>query len=213
MELRPRHAARRRGASDAAIPGAGRLHGDGRCGHARRGVAGQRQRLRQGLRPVSALARGPHGAHRSVGTRNGPHLPRQGSRASGTQRTLAGPLAGALLRCNGMALWVESRELPGRPDPWRNAMSELGRLEDLPPDYVAALRAQNLVPLWPSLRAVLPPDKPQLRTHATHWPYEVIRPLLLKAGELTPIEKAERRVLVLANPGHGLEKMQASAAM
>lgn len=24
-------------------------------------------------------------------------------------------------------------------------MSELGRLEDLPPDYVAALRAQNLV--------------------------------------------------------------------
>jgi gentisate 1,2-dioxygenase len=92
-------------------------------------------------------------------------------------------------------------------------MTELGRLEDLPPDYVAALRAQNLVPLWPSLRAVLPPDKPQLRTRATHWPYEVIRPLLLKAGELTPIEKAERRVLVLANPGHGLEKMQASAAM
>ena len=40
-----------------------------------------------------------------------------------------------------------------------------------------------------------------------------MRPLLLKAGELTPIEMAERRVLVLANPGHGLEKMQASAAM
>ena len=38
-------------------------------------------------------------------------------------------------------------------------------------------------------------------------------PLLLKAGELTPIEKAERRVLVLANPGHGLENMQASAAI
>ncbi len=35
----------------------------------------------------------------------------------------------------------------------------------------------------------------------------------MQAGELTPIEKAERRVLVLANPGHGLEKMQASAAM
>lgn len=30
---------------------------------------------------------------------------------------------------------------------------------------------------------------------------------------MTPIEKAERRVLVLANPDHGLEKMQASAAM
>ncbi len=92
-------------------------------------------------------------------------------------------------------------------------MNELGRLEDLPADYRAALAAQNLVPLWPSLRAVLPPGQPQPRTRATHWSYEALRPLLLQAGELTPIEKAERRVLVLANPGHGLEKMQASAAM
>ena len=92
-------------------------------------------------------------------------------------------------------------------------MNELGRLEDLPADYRAALAAQNLVPLWPSLRGVLPPGKPQPRTRATHWPYAAVRPLLMKAGELTPIEKAERRVLVLANPGHGLEKMQASAAM
>ena len=92
-------------------------------------------------------------------------------------------------------------------------MNELGRLEDLPADYRAALSQQNLVPLWPSLRAVLPPGQPQPRTRATHWSYEALRPLLMKAGELTPIEKAERRVLVLANPGHGIEKMQASAAM
>ncbi len=92
-------------------------------------------------------------------------------------------------------------------------MSELGRLEDLPPEYVAALRAQNLVPLWPNLRGVMPADKPRPNTRATHWSYEAVRPLLMRAGELTPIEKAERRVLVLANPGHGLEKMQASAAM
>ena len=90
---------------------------------------------------------------------------------------------------------------------------ELGRLEDLPADYRAALTRQNLVPLWPNLRAVLPPGKPQPNTKATYWSYEALRPLLLKAGELTPIEKAERRVLVLANPGHGLENMQASAAM
>jgi len=92
-------------------------------------------------------------------------------------------------------------------------MNSLGRLEDLPADYVSALKAQNLVPLWPSLRAVLPPGKPRPSTRITHWSYEALRPLLLKAGELTPIKKAERRVLVLANPGHGLEKMQASAAM
>lgn len=92
-------------------------------------------------------------------------------------------------------------------------MNELGRLEDLPTEYVSALRAQNLLPLWPSLRAVLPPGKPAPATQATHWSYQALRPLLLQAGELTPIEKAERRVLVLANPGHGLEKMQASAAI
>ncbi|MGY0194185.1 cupin domain-containing protein [Leptothrix sp. BB-4] len=92
-------------------------------------------------------------------------------------------------------------------------MNDLGRLEDLPADYVAKLRELNLVPLWPSLRGVLPPGKPRPNTRPTHWPYATIRPLLLQAGELTPIEKAERRVLVLANPGHGLDKMQASAAM
>jgi gentisate 1,2-dioxygenase len=92
-------------------------------------------------------------------------------------------------------------------------MNTLGRLDDLPVDYIAALKAQNLVPLWPSLRAVLPPARPRPNTRATHWSYEALRPLLLQAGELTPIEKAERRVLVLANPGHGLEKMQASAAI
>ena len=89
----------------------------------------------------------------------------------------------------------------------------LGRLEDLPQDYRDELTENNLVPLWPSLRAVLPPLVPTRKTRAIHWPYQTLRPLLLKAGELTPIEKAERRVLVLANPGHGLEKMQASAAM
>ena len=91
--------------------------------------------------------------------------------------------------------------------------AELGQLADLPAEYVATLRQLNLVPLWPSLRAVLPPDRPRPNTRATAWAYRDIRPLLLQAGELTPIEKAERRVLVLANPGHGLDKMQASAAI
>jgi gentisate 1,2-dioxygenase len=92
-------------------------------------------------------------------------------------------------------------------------LPELGRLEDLPQEYRDDLTAKNLVPLWPSLRAVLPPGKPAVRTRAISWDYASIRPLLLKAGELTPIEKAERRVLVLANPGHGLEKMQASSTI
>jgi gentisate 1,2-dioxygenase len=90
---------------------------------------------------------------------------------------------------------------------------ELAKLDDLPQSYVQDLTAHNLVPLWPSLRGVLPPTKPRPLTQATAWAYQDIRPLLIQAGELTPIEKAERRVLVLANPGHGLQKMQASAAI
>ena len=95
----------------------------------------------------------------------------------------------------------------------QDRFDRLGRLEDLPQDYRDALARQNLVPLWPNLRAVLPATKPVPKTRATHWPYATLRPLLLRAGELTPIEKAERRVLVLANPGHGLDNMQASAAI
>jgi gentisate 1,2-dioxygenase len=92
-------------------------------------------------------------------------------------------------------------------------MSELGKLEDLPQEYRDALTKLNLVPLWPSLRGVMPANKPRPHTVPTLWKYQDIKPLLLQAGELTPIEKAERRVLVLANPGHTLEKMQASPAM
>jgi gentisate 1,2-dioxygenase len=92
-------------------------------------------------------------------------------------------------------------------------MNELGSLADLPADYVEALRQLNLVPLWPSLRALLPPGQPRPAMKPAHWAYAALRPLLLRAGELTPIEKAERRVLVLSNPGHGADALQASAAM
>jgi gentisate 1,2-dioxygenase len=92
-------------------------------------------------------------------------------------------------------------------------MKNLGRLEDLPESYRQALTALNLVPLWPSLQALLPADKPLPTTEATMWSYNALRPLLMQSGELTPIEKAERRVLVLANPGHRLQRLQATPAI
>jgi gentisate 1,2-dioxygenase len=92
-------------------------------------------------------------------------------------------------------------------------MNPLGTLDELPRDYVAELSRANLVPLWPSMRALLPPQAPRTATLPAHWQWTAIRPLLLRAGELTPMDKAERRVLVLANPGRGLENLQASAAI
>ncbi|GAA3538053.1 cupin domain-containing protein [Zobellella aerophila] len=92
-------------------------------------------------------------------------------------------------------------------------MQQLGTLEDLPESYRNELTEQNLVPLWPNMRAVLPPKVPSRKTRTLCWDYSRVRPLLLQAGELTPMEKAERRVLVLANPGHGLNNMQATPSI
>lgn len=92
-------------------------------------------------------------------------------------------------------------------------MAQLGTLEDLPGRYLADLTDRNLVPLWPSLRALLPRGRPARKTAPTVWHYRDIRPLLLEAGDLTPIEKAERRVLVLANPGLELETLRATPSI
>ncbi|MBU6498807.1 MAG: cupin domain-containing protein, partial [Rhodospirillales bacterium] len=89
----------------------------------------------------------------------------------------------------------------------------LGTLEELPADYRAAMEAQNLAPLWPSMRAFLPHGAPRPRTRPARWRYADIRPLLLRAGALTPVEKAERRVLVFCNPGHGLDGLHATGTI
>lgn len=88
--------------------------------------------------------------------------------------------------------------------------SDLGRIEDLPTEYVEALRENNTLPLWPSLRAMLPHGIPARSTQPVLWRYKDVRPNLMRAGDLAPIEKAERRVLVLCNPGLGLDTMRAT---
>ncbi len=79
--------------------------------------------------------------------------------------------------------------------------AQLGTLDELPPKYLDQLTAQNAKPLWPNMRDILPYGRPDTQTRPHVWRYKELRPLLLQAGELTPIEKAERRVLMLCNPG------------
>jgi gentisate 1,2-dioxygenase len=93
-------------------------------------------------------------------------------------------------------------------------MSEkLGTLDDLPEDYLIQLQEAGVAPLWPMMRNVLPHDRPTPLTEPGVWPYQALRPLLMRAGELTPVEKAERRVLVLSDPGRGVGAMQATASI
>lgn len=89
----------------------------------------------------------------------------------------------------------------------------LGTLEELPQDYRDDMTAAGVAPLWPMMRNVLPHDAPNPVTRAGHWSYQALRPLLLRAGELTPVEKAERRVLVLSDPGRGTGAMQATSSI
>ncbi|WP_417586539.1 cupin domain-containing protein [Pararhodobacter oceanensis] len=92
-------------------------------------------------------------------------------------------------------------------------MTQLGTLEDLPQDYREAMTAAGVAPLWPMMRNVLPHGQPKPITQPGYWAYDALRPLLLRAGELTPVEKAERRVLVLSDPGRGAGAMQATASL
>lgn len=74
------------------------------------------------------------------------------------------------------------------------------RDENLPPTYSRALEALALGPLWTALHVLLPNER--VTPVVPHrWRWRELRPLLLEAARLVPIEQAERRVLVLCNPG------------
>ena len=92
-------------------------------------------------------------------------------------------------------------------------MSKLQSAADLPKEYLSALASINLQPLWPSLRTLVSHGTPTRNSVPVHWRYPQVRELLMQAGDLTPIEKAERRVLVLCNPGLGIDNLQATPSI
>ena len=59
---------------------------------------------------------------------------------------------------------------------------------------------ENLTPLWESLAQLVPP-RPNSPCQPALWRYGTVRPHLMDAGRLITAEQAERRVLVLENPG------------
>lgn len=67
-------------------------------------------------------------------------------------------------------------------------------------EYRRDLQGAALEPLWDSL-AALAPREPQPQAVPFRWRYGEVRPALLQAGALITAAEAERRVLVLANPG------------
>ena len=66
--------------------------------------------------------------------------------------------------------------------------------------YYDRIGANSMTPLWEVL-ASLVPKQPQPLAQATMWRYAQLRDQVLEAGRLITAEEAERRVLILENPG------------
>ncbi len=66
--------------------------------------------------------------------------------------------------------------------------------------YYRRIEGANLAPLWEVLKGLVPPE-PVVPEVPAVWHYEEIRPFIMEAGELITAKEAERRVLVLENPG------------
>lgn len=66
--------------------------------------------------------------------------------------------------------------------------------------YYDGLGAYRVQPLWRQLGTLLPPE-PASQAVGHVWRYDELRPLLMQAGEIVSAEEAERRVLMLMNPG------------
>ena len=66
--------------------------------------------------------------------------------------------------------------------------------------FYGRLATRNMEPLWEVFAQRFPP-KPKPQMVPALWRYDEMRPMLLEAGSLLTPEEAERRVLVLENPG------------
>jgi len=74
-----------------------------------------------------------------------------------------------------------------------NAMAQLQAL-------YAEMRPSSLYPLWEVLHGLVTPE-PRAAARPHLWAYAPARDYLMRAGELISAEQAERRVLILENPG------------
>ena len=67
-------------------------------------------------------------------------------------------------------------------------------------EFYGRLDRLNTAPLWEVLGDLVTAE-PRTRSVPALWRYDEIRPMLIEAAELITTEEAERRVLILENPG------------
>jgi gentisate 1,2-dioxygenase len=67
-------------------------------------------------------------------------------------------------------------------------------------DFYVRLQAKSAAPLWEVLSDIVRKD-PRTAVQAALWRYDEMRPFIAEAGRIITAEEAERRVLILENPG------------
>lgn len=76
--------------------------------------------------------------------------------------------------------------------------------------YYERIGEKNLTPLWELLKGLVPPE-PKTPCVPALWRFDDVKGLVLEAGSLITAKEAERRVLVLENPGmRGLSRVTQS---
>jgi gentisate 1,2-dioxygenase len=78
--------------------------------------------------------------------------------------------------------------------------SRPGATPEVEQQFYGEIERNHLAALW-TVTARMMTKEPTPRIQPYLWRWKALRALILRAGELTPIEKAERRVLGLINPG------------
>ncbi|UZW55353.1 cupin domain-containing protein [Sphingobium sp. JS3065] len=73
--------------------------------------------------------------------------------------------------------------------------AELGRMS-----FYEKAGSENLAPLWRVLHGLVT-ETPRPTAIPAHWSYRSVRPYLMEACDIISTSEAERRVLVLENPG------------
>ncbi len=67
-------------------------------------------------------------------------------------------------------------------------------------EFYSRLPQKGLAPLWTVLSSLITPT-PDTRCQPAIWKYKEVRPLVMESGDLITAKQAERRVLILENPG------------
>ena len=92
---------------------------------------------------------------------------------------------------------------PPAPDGEHVPSHAYGQRPELTPErraFYERLQAFGAAPLWEVLGTLIP-SAPRPQAQPVLWQYDSMRPLLIEAGRLLTAQEAERRVLILENPG------------